>query len=562
MKSIRILNKESRIMNHEEIIRVLLENRGVKTKKEVQDFLNPELENVTLGNVGIEKKEVEKSLELIKKTMRDRKAIVVYGDYDVDGICGTAILWETIHSFYKQSLPPSEIKNVHPYIPHRIDEGYGLSITGISNIKSQISNVGLIITVDNGIVANKAVDFAKKLGIKVIITDHHVKSSTLPKADAIVHTTGLCGAGVAYLLSREISNEFSKRKFSNEEKHLELVALATVADLVPLNKYNRVLLKFGLEHLRKTKRLGLIELFSEAKINQSEIGVYEIGHMIAPRLNASGRISHALDSLRLTCTTDKVRAKKLARLLGDINTERQQITLDSSLHAIEQTRNSKLKARNITFVKSEMYEPGVIGLIASRLVEEFYRPAIVVSVGKEISKGSARSIKGVNIIELIRLCSEFLSEAGGHPMAAGFSIKTERLKDFKNKMMSLADKLDNNLFEKVLTVDLDLPFKLISDSLYQQIQKLAPFGMGNPEPVFISRNVTIASIRNVGNDGQHLKLVLQKDIYSFPAIYFRAGDNNFKAGDLIDSVYTISENEWNGKKTIELKIRSLLSSIS
>lgn len=229
-------NFSAKKMDASEILKNLLKNRGYATKKEIDEFLNPKLEKVTVKNVGIESHEIKKAVDLIKKTIKENKAIIIYGDYDVDGITGTAILWESLYSLYK---------NTHPYIPHRIDEGYGLSKKGIQNLEATVQDIGLIITVDNGIVASSAVEYAKSLGIQVIITDHHIKGVTLPKADAIVHTTELCGAGVGYLLSKEIAKQ---------DQHLELVALATIADLVSLNIYNRTLVKFGLEKLKKTKR--------------------------------------------------------------------------------------------------------------------------------------------------------------------------------------------------------------------------------------------------------------------------------------------------------------------
>src|SRR3989344_1782074 len=264
--------------------------------------------------------------------------IVIFGDYDVDGICGTAILWETLNSLHAK---------VMPYIPHRIEEGYGLSETGIKNLKLKIKNCRLIITVDNGIVANKAVEFAKKEGIDVIITDHHVASNKLPKAFSIVHTTKVCGTGVAYLLAQEISNLKSQinSKFQ-KGSHLELVALATVADLVPLTGANRTFLKFGLEALTKTKRPGLLEIFEEARIDKNVIGVYEIGHIIAPRLNAMGRLESAMDSLRLLCTINKERARKLAETLGTTNRQRQELTIETVEHARIKVKSSKLKIKS------------------------------------------------------------------------------------------------------------------------------------------------------------------------------------------------------------------------
>ena len=312
-KSWNVLNK-SQIKNGKNLIKVLLKNREIKTVKEKKEFLYPKLKKVTVKSVGIDSKNLKKAISRIKLAIENKEQIVVFGDYDVDGICGSAILWEILNSLGAK---------VMPYIPHRIDEGYGLSSKGISNVKLQISNVKLIITVDNGIVANKAVYFANEQGIDVIITDHHVPSKSLPKAFSIVHTTKLCGAGVAYLLAQELkinpsTNSGEKLKIG-EDKHLELVALATVADLVPLKGANRTLLKFGLKELSETKRVGLLELLKEAALKKESLGVYEIGHMIAPRLNAMGRLEYAMDSLRLICTTNQKRAGELARLLGSTN---------------------------------------------------------------------------------------------------------------------------------------------------------------------------------------------------------------------------------------------------
>ncbi|MBI2431192.1 MAG: DHH family phosphoesterase, partial [Candidatus Levybacteria bacterium] len=382
------------------ILDLLLQNRGIKTKKEIEEFLHPKLESVTTKTVGVDQKQLKIAVKRIQKAIEDKEQIVVFGDYDVDGICGAAILWETLYALGA---------SVIPYIPHRVDEGYGLSKTGISNIQSQMSNVKLIITVDNGIVANDAVEFAKREGIDVIITDHHVPGKKLPKAHAIVHTTKLCGTAVAYLLAQE---------FKILEDHLGLVALATVADLVPLTGANRTLLTYGLNILQKTKRTGIMAICSEAGIDQRTIGTYEIGHVIAPRLNAMGRLEYAMDSLRLLCTKDQQRAKLLAEKLGSTNRERQELTLETVLHATSGIRNQESGIRKkLLFISHESYQQGVIGLVAGKLVEEFYRPAIVVSKGEKVSKASARSVHGFNIIEFIRLASEHLVDVGGHPMA-------------------------------------------------------------------------------------------------------------------------------------------------
>lgn len=561
MKRWKILNQEAKTKNKEEVLDVLLKNRGIIETGEIDKFLNPSLEGITFQNVGIDEKEVSKTVKIIQEVISEDKAIVIYGDYDVDGICGTAIVWETLYSFYK---------NVHPYIPHRVDEGYGLSEKGIKNLTSEIKNVGLLITIDNGIVARKAVKYAKSLGIKVIITDHHATGEIEPKADAIVHTTQLCGTGVSYLLSQEIIGQMGEQDLLKQDgknlktshsirnnAHLELVALATIADLVPLNKYNRALVKFGVEKLRQTTRPGLLALFEEAKIDKASIGTYEIGHIIAPRLNASGRITHALDSLRLICTKDAKKAHELAKHLHEVNKERQQLTIDSATDAITKIKESRSEVYNILFVENVGYEQGVIGLIASKLVEEFYRPAIAVSIGGKISKGSARSISGVNIIELIRSIPELTTEAGGHPMAAGFSIETEKLPEFKNALIAKAENLEKHLFEREVKIDMELPWGFIDIELYEILQALAPFGMGNAQPTFLTKGLAIASLQRVGKEGKHLQLLFEKDGDFIKGMRFGDGSSDLRIGDIVDVVYTLELNEWNGKRKVELRIKDI-----
>ena len=592
MKKWKILN-ELRIKGKglmiKDLIRILLENREIKTKKEIEEFINPKLSNITINNLTIDSKQLNKAVLRIKDAIKKGEKIVVFGDYDVDGICGTAILWETLRLASLAQGKPYD--NVFPYIPHRVDEGYGLSIKGIQNVQDKYDNVKLVITVDNGIVANKAVDFANEQGIDVIITDHHVPSKIKPKALAIVHTTKLCGTGVAWMLSSVILNSFQNLgsfkipkqvRDDTLKNHLELVALATVADLVPLKGANRILLKFGLEALNKTKRVGLLELFKEAGLEKQSIGVYEIGHMIAPRLNAMGRLEYAMDSLRLICTNSQKRAEELAKVLGSTNKERQDLTLQTVLHAVEKVSTSlKLRGagknpitmKKLIFIAHESYEQGVIGLVAGKLVEQYYRPSIVVSIGEKYSKASARSVSGFNIIEFIREHSSYLVDAGGHPMAAGFTVETTKLVKLQKALEDRAELvLNKDLLIRTLRIDCELPLSLITLSLYESLQKLAPFGMGNPEPTFVSRNVVVEDMRLVGKEGKHLKLKLKvksEKLKVIEGIGFGMGEMSSKIhiGDKIDVVYTIDENEWlarrslgeggNGEKRLQLKIKDL-----
>lgn len=530
--------------DYSDLINILLENRGIKEKKEVNDFLNPTFETLTAKNLDINEKQLEIAIEIIKKAIKEKTQIVVFGDYDVDGITGSAILWEKLN---KSSA------NVMPYIPHRIEEGYGLSIKGIDLVLEKYPDTKIIITIDNGIVANEAVDYANSKGLEVIITDHHAPGDKLPDAFAIVHSTKICGSAVGWFFANEIIGN----KNIEEDEHLSLVALATVADVMPLNGYNRNLLIYGLEQLRVTKRPGIIELLKLAGLSQNEVGVYEIGHVIGPRLNAMGRIEHAMDSLRFLCTPNLIRARELANKLHVTNRDRQQLTNDSIIHA----KNILGKInKKLIIISDKNYQPGVIGLISGRLTEEYYLPSIVLSEGEEFSKGSARSVSGFNIIEFIRKFSDLLVDKGGHPMAAGFTLRTRDLDEFKKRVEKEAEKeIDEKLLVRNLKIDLELPIELISFNLFNEIQKLSPFGYGNAEPSFLAKNIEIMDMRFVGKESKHLKLTMDDgEMNRYDGILFGYDQSlNLKIGDKVDIVYTLSKNEWNGNKKLELKIKDI-----
>jgi single-stranded-DNA-specific exonuclease len=544
MKKWQVEGSGKKLENLKDLIEILLKNRGI-SKKDKESFLSPSFSSITLSSLKINKKELKKALVRIKKAIENREKIIVYGDYDVDGVTASAILWETLNRLKA---------DVMPYIPSRFDEGYGLSKEGIDNLLKK-QNVSLIITVDNGIVANESIKYAKEKGIDVIVTDHHLPSKNLPKAFAVVHTTLLCGAGVSYILSKELLKE----KIGTDDSHLELVALATIADLVPLQKANRVLVKFGIFSLRKTKRAGLLALINQAGIKKEEIGVYEIGHILGPRINAMGRLSSAMDSLRLICTNDPKRAESLSRVLSKTNLERQQITAEVLTHA--QNRVKEKELRNLIFIADESYQQGIIGLVAGRLVEEYYLPSIVISKGEVYSKASARSVTGFNIVDFIRTASDLLVDVGGHPMAAGFTVETKKIELLEKKLFkSLETLLKKENLERVLKIDTGIPPSLLSFSVFKEIDKFQPFGMGNHEPTFLVKNAEITAIKLVGIEMQHVRLRLLIENLSFYAIGFGMAKEGLKLEDRIDVVFTLEENTWNGSKSLQLKIRDLRKS--
>ena len=537
----------------DDLVKIILENRKIT---DIKDFLNPKLEDVVPEKVGIKKPELQKTLKRLKKALEKKERVIVFGDYDVDGITGTAILWETLHDLGFNTMP---------YIPNRVDEGYGLSVKGIENLLEKYPDTKIIITVDNGIVANAAVDFANSKGLEVIITDHHMAAGEeidLPKSFSIVHTTSLCGAGVAYLLSKEIFNFLNVSEAKSErDRHLELATLGTIADLVPLTGANRAIVKNGLPYLCDTKRHGLLEIYRQAAIESKKVGVYEVGHTIGPRLNAAGRLESAMDSLRLLCTKDLTRAQELAFQLNAVNKERQNLMFDSASHASLHVRSNGYESKKILFVGSDTYKEGVIGLIAGRLVEEYYKPAIVLSIGEEKSKGSVRSISGFNIIEFLRLAQDLFINVGGHPMAAGFTVETKNIQALQKKLEELSlEKVTDDMLTRSLKIDCALDLSKITQSLYDKLQELAPFGMGNPEPVFTATGVFIDDIRIIGKMASHLKLKLSNNnSQKFDAVAFGQAEewSSLNPGDQINIAYTIDENEWNGRKNLQLKIKDI-----
>lgn len=522
--------------NLDALVSILLENRGIVTKEEKNEFLNPAPpEEFTPSSLGIKTAQLNKAVKRIQEAVKENEEIIIYGDYDADGICATAILWEALHSAGAK---------VTPYIPNRFIDGYGLSAKSVKKLKSIYPNIKLLITVDNGIVAYDGVDAANALGIDVIITDHHSTKEKMPSAHAILHTLETSGSGVAWLFSR---------KFSNQQNFVELAAIGTIADQLPLVGFNRSLAKHGLAMLSNTNRVGLRKLFITAGLLGKTIGTYEVNFLIAPRINASGRMADGMDALRLLCTTNFSRADKLAAGLHELNTNRQQ-AVDAAL-ALAETSQLNSEA-SIIVLSDKKFHEGIIGLIASRLSEKYYRPAIVLSVKGKTAKASARSISGFSIIKAIREYEQYIIEGGGHEMAAGFSIKTNNISEFTLRINEYAKPLlMDEVLERKIKIDCILRFSLINQELYDKISALEPCGTGNPSPVFATQNVKIVSQKLVGASKNHLKLVLEKDDKKIDALMFNF-PHTLTSGT-VDIVYRLNENTWNGTTNIELTLKDI-----
>ncbi len=515
--------------NSDDLVEQLLFNRGLKTEAAKEKFLNPKLEDykkdLDISGIEIAKKRILKAVE-------DKELIVVYGDYDADGVCGAAILYLGLTSLGAKVLP---------YIPHREKEGYGLSETGLKAAKEK--GATLIITVDNGIVANKEAKFAKELGLDLIITDHHIPSEDLPEALAIVHSTTMSGAGVAWCLINRLLEE------SLSLELLDLVAIATICDMIPLLGVNRALVKIGLEKLNKTKRVGLDALIKEAGLKKGEVTAYKVGHTLGPRINAMGRLEHAMDSLRILCTKDTEKALKLAKMLSDVQERKKELAMEAIMQAkkmvgLEGGRKKILILRNETWVS------GIVGLVAGRICDEYRLPTVVISVVGDYAKGSARSVDGLDIVETIRKCSDILVDVGGHPRAAGFTIETSKIDLFKERLEQLVESAKISIDEN-LEIEAVLNPGEITKSTIEKLKLFEPTGMGNPIPVLASFSANVSGIRTVG-EGKHLKFQAS----GIDAIAFSFGEMALllKEGQKIDLAYHLETDSFNGKEKLQFKI--------
>lgn len=533
---------------HQEIVSAIAKNRGIG-KLQWKGFINPpHPHQIGLKNSGVKIKEADKAISLINKYNNPDFPIVVFGDYDADGITSTAIIWETLTALGIKSMP---------FIPNRAKHGYGLSMAGLKEV-IKTYNPKLIITVDNGVTAITETKWAQKQEIKIIIIDHHELTGKTHPADALVHTTQLAAAGLSWMFADYLSHKTGKPEIPLTL--LELAAIGTVADQVPLTGPNRSIAKYGIEALRKSKRPGILSLSVAAGLDQLNLSTYNIGYHLAPRLNAKGRLEEAIDSLRLLCTNNIVKAEELTRTLSAANSKRQNLTVLSTEKAISLIGDKDLPAAII--LADENFHEGIIGLIAGKMVQQFWRPSIILNRKEEFSKGSGRSIPGFNLIEALRQTEHLLEGVGGHPMAAGFTIKTKNIPEFSKIFNQIAaKKLSPEILIRNLKIDAQIQFSDITHELLIALEEFQPLGIGNQTPVFVSDKVQIRQFKKVGKEQQHLKLSLEKNGDVFSAIGFSLGNKikDLKNGDWVSVAFTPEINSWNGRSQIELKLRDIVS---
>lgn len=529
------------------LIDTLLANRGIESSSEKKDFLETkDPKELRLTDLGVKDSTIKKVIDRVKRAIKNKEKVIVFGDYDADGVTATAIIWEALHHLGVDALP---------YIPSRFTEGYGLSFESVTELKEKYPNLSLVITVDNGIVAKDAVEKINKLGIDVIITDHHAIDGTLPRAFAIVHSQMVGGAAVSWFTAKELCKAIGGEE--HKQSLLELAAIGTIADQLPLLGINRSLVKYGLKDLQKTTRVGVIELTKLVGSDLGSIGTYEVNYGIVPRLNAMGRMGHAMDSLRVLCTRDVARARELVELLEKTNKERQASV--ETIYVNAKVEASKQEGKVIV-IADTTYHEGVIGLIASRLTEEYRKPAIVISKGEVVSKASARSVPGFDITTAIKSLGDVIEGGGGHPMAAGFSIKTKKIEEFSIKFNELAKELlPAEEGVRTLEIDSEIDFADITWDLAEKIKAFEPNGSGNPIPVFMTNEVEILDVKPVGKESKHLKLKLKKGETYLDGIAFGFGEHIEKIAKakVADIAFLVDVNIWNGASSIQLKARDI-----
>ena len=562
----KIINKGIEIKNrsdysfHPAALKIFFQ-KGLNTPEKINRFLFPDYDKDLHSPFLFS--QMPQAVKRIKKAKKRKEKVAIFGDYDADGITSSAVLAE----IFKKLNIPFEI-----YIPNKRSEGYGLNLEAIKELKEK--NVSLIVTVDCGISNAEEIIGASKMGIDVIITDHHHIPSEIPKAHSIINpqmkNSGypfkeLAGVGVAFKFAQALCEELIPNEKDQLKWLLDLVAIGTIADCVPLLEENRILCKYGLIVLSKTRRIGLQELFKVGRILVDENNVpntHKISFQIAPRINAAGRMDHANIAYNLISEKDRIKARELALELETYNQERQAIT-KQIVKEVEVLANNAFKNKKFIFAVGEHFSLGVAGLAAGKIADKFRKPTAILQKGRNESRGSFRSIPQINIIEAIEKYGNLLTKYGGHNQAAGISIKNENLEEFYKRLNAFIEKrlADKDVPPEIL-IDAEISSKDINFKLAEEIKKMEPFGVGNEEPIFLTKNLIVEELKWVGNGEKHLKLFLRpgdKTPKIFEAIGFNSFDRfkDIKIGNIMDLVFHLQLDNWNGNKKIQLNIIDL-----
>jgi single-stranded-DNA-specific exonuclease len=540
--------------NYPPILRQILFNRGYASAEDATRFLaglpQEELDPFKLSGMAA-------AVDRLEAAIQGQEDIVVYGDYDADGVTATALMTECLKALGGRA---------RAYIPDRFDEGYGLNVAALQQLKGQGAQV--VVSVDCGIRALEEAAEARRLGLDLIITDHHSVGPELPDAVAIINSKqpgdaypekNLAGVGTAYKLAQALAQRMENAEY-DPASALDLVALGTIADLVPLSGENRWLVRQGLARIRRPRRQGLMSLIGVAGLKPASVTSGDVGFMLGPRINAAGRLDSALHAYHLLVTEDLFEAGKLAQDLDNRNRERQRMTKEMAELAEELAVGEE--DQRLLIAVHEEFNSGVVGLVASRLVEHYYRPAIVGQREDEVTRCSCRSIAEFHITDALQQCADLFENFGGHAAAAGFTVRNEHWDEVCARLTEIADAQLGDLdLRPTLHADAEIPLTELKPSLLEQLALLEPTGYGNPQVNLVSRGVTVRSARTVGRDKSHLKLVVNDDWVTYDAIAFRQGHWAEDMPDKVDLLYRFESNEFNGKVTLQLNVRDIKASL-
>ena len=530
----------------------LLYNRGIRARSEAESFMAP---SSSLLNDPLLLPDMSRGVSRLASAVASGETIGIFGDFDTDGIAGTALLTRALRDL---GAP------VTPYLPDRVKEGHGLSELAVRRLWDK--GVSLLVTVDCGVDSASDVGLATSLGIDVIITDHHTLSGPIPPSCTLINPQRpdseypyphLTGAGMSFKLAQAL---YARLGRPDPEHLLEMAALGTVADVGPLTGENRYLVKEGIERLSATQNPGIRALATEAGLRLDAMDAESLAFGIIPRLNSAGRVDHPSISLQLLTAESPDEARALAVRLEQKNAERRSLS-DEGIKAAERQVAAESDTQglpSIIMVGSSNWLPGVLGLIASSLAESYYRPTVAVSIGEETCRASARSIPEFDMVRALRECRDLFIRYGGHPRAAGFSAPTASLSELKRRLQAFGEgELDRIDLRPKIKVDCEVSPALFDERTMEFIRSLAPFGEGNPAPVFLTRNAQVAEARRVGNDQQHLKLRIRHSGSSWSCIAFRQGDRLDSVDGRIDLVYTVGLDTWGDRTEVQLTVLDL-----
>lgn len=543
-------------LNVSQLLAQCLVNRGFHEPSIAGLFLQPRLKQLAdpflLPNMAA-------AVERLYHARAKNEPLVIFGDYDVDGVTSTALLTETLRALGWR---------VSQYLPHRMEEGYGLSQEGVENCLAKFPTT-LLLAVDCGSTAVTAIDWLRDKGVDVLVLDHHQISSPAPRALALVNPQcgngpfkELCSAGLAFKLAHALVKRGRELGLPEAEKYdlrplLDLVALGTIADLVPLTGENRILVSMGLERLRSTARTGLVALKKVAQVSSLSLGTYEVGFQLAPRLNAAGRIENAEEALHLLMAPDMASAEPLAQSLDMRNRERQKIERSIVEEVIGAVRARFDPKRDFVIVEGQMmWHVGVVGIVASRVLQQFYRPTIIVGGDGNAWRGSGRSISGFDLAAALRECQDLLVRHGGHAMAAGLTIESEKLDTLRERLNELARRsLKPEELQPVLRLDGEVALKELTLDRLEELEQLKPMGQGNPAVQFVARNLTQSRpLQRMGAEKQHVKLWVTDGSVTHEAVWWGAGKDATLPPGRFDIAFAPQINEFNGRRTVQLKV--------